>query len=60
MYFVRRLPILEQALGKSCVLPKRKITSLSEFYSSFGDLKDIFIDGAERAVQRPKNRPVPE
>lgn len=49
------LPILEQALGKSCVLPKRKIRSLSEFNSSFGDLKDIFIDGAERPVQRPKN-----
>ena len=49
------LPILEIALGRSCVLPKRKIKSLSDFYSSFGNIKDIFIDGVERPVQRPKN-----
>lgn len=49
------LPILEQALGKSYVLPKRKIKSLSEFSANFGHIKDIFIDGAERPVQRPKN-----
>lgn len=48
------LPILEIALGRSCVLPKRKIKSLSDFYSSFGNIKDIFIDGVERPVQRPK------
>lgn len=49
------LPILEIALGRSCVLPKRKIKSLSDFYSSFGNIKDIFVDGVERPVQRPKN-----
>ena len=36
--------MLEQALGKSCILPKRKIKSLSEFNNSFGHIKDIFID----------------
>lgn len=49
------LPILEESLGKSCVLPKRKIQSLSEFNNSFGHIKDIFIDGTERPVQRPVN-----
>ena len=47
------LPILEIALGRSCVLPKRKIKLLSDFYGSFGNIKDIFIDGVERPVQRP-------
>ena len=48
------LPVLEQALGYSCALPKRKITSLSDFYGSFPGIKDVFIDGTERRVQRPQ------
>lgn len=50
------LPVLEKVLGKTCALPKRKISSMKEFVESFGnDLKDLFIDGSERIIQRPKN-----
>lgn len=47
------LPILEKVLGKALVLPKRKVRSLDEFCQKFGDVKDLFIDGSERPVQRP-------
>lgn len=50
------LPILERVLGKACVLPKRKISSMKEFIGAFGsDVKDLFIDGSERVINRPKN-----
>lgn len=47
------LPCLEQALGRGCVLPKRKIHSMSEFLEAFSEVKDIFVDGTERRIQRP-------
>jgi len=50
------LPVLEKALGRVCVLPKRKIRSLDEFCQQFGGIKDLFIDGVERPVQRPQSR----
>lgn len=50
------LPLLEKALGKKCVLPKRKIRSVHEFLQTFPTTKEIFIDGTERRVQRPKNK----
>jgi len=46
------LPILEKALDRKMVLPKRKIESVDEFMRLFPYTKDIFIDGTERAVQR--------
>ena len=49
------LPLLERALGKKCALPKRKINSVHEFLQIFPNTKEIFIDGTERRVQRPKN-----
>ena len=49
------LPLLERALGKKCALPKRKINSVQEFLRVFPTTKEIFIDGTERRVQRPKN-----
>lgn len=49
------LPVLEQTLGHACVLPKRKIRSVEEFFQAFPASKDIFIDGAERPIERPKN-----
>jgi len=49
------LPLLEKALGKKCALPKRKIRSVHEFLQVFPTTKEIFIDGTERRVQRPKN-----
>ena len=50
------LPLLEKALGKKCALPKRKIRSVQEFLQVFPTTKEIFIDGTERRVQRPKNK----
>lgn len=49
------LPILETALGEKCSLPKREITSCEDFIKSFPKIKEIFIDGTERKVQRPKD-----
>lgn len=48
------LPELQKALGRELVLPKRKIKSIEEFIWLFPDIKDIFIDGTERPVNRPK------
>ena len=46
------LPILEKALDRKLVLPKRKIENIGEFLKSFPEVKDLFIDGTERRVQR--------
>ena len=49
------LPILEMALGRNLVLPKRKISSPEEFFKLFPGAKEVFIDGTERRVEKPKN-----
>jgi len=49
------LKVLKNALGKEIVLPDRKITSVEEFFKKFPEMKDVFLDGTERPVQRPKN-----
>ena len=49
-------PILEAALGKKLVLPKRQIRSVEEFLEIFPEAKEVFIDGTERPIQRPKDR----
>jgi hypothetical protein len=48
------LPPLEKALGRLITLPKRQIHSVEEFLQLYPDVKDIFIDGTERPVQRPR------
>lgn len=48
------LRILEKALGRKIVLPERKINSVEEFLEKFPEVKDIFVDGTERRMQRPK------
>ena len=54
--WVHRLqPILEAALGKEQVLPKRQITSVNEFIASFPGVKRVIIDGIERPIQRPQD-----
>ena len=45
--------ILEKALGRNIRLPKRQISSVEEFFRSFPEAKDIFIDGTERKTPRP-------
>lgn len=48
------LPVLEKTLGRKLVLPARKISSVKEFLTRFPDVKDVFGDGSERRIQRPK------
>lgn len=50
------LPVLEKALGRKLVLPERKATSLEEVFERVPGLKDVFLDGTERRVQRPRNK----
>ena len=48
------LPALEKALGRKQVLPEKKIHTVQEFYKRFGAIKDVFVDGSERRVEKPK------
>lgn len=47
------LPLLQKSLRREVVLPKRKINSPDDFSRMFPDVKDVFIDGTERPIQRP-------
>ena len=49
------LPVLEMALGRHLALPKRKITSVEEFLQAFPEAREVFLDGTERRVEKPKN-----
>ena len=46
--------VVKRALGRELVLPKRKIHSVEEFLEAFPEVKDIFGDGTERRIERPK------
>lgn len=48
------LPVLEKALGRHLVLPIRRGHSLEEVFREHPELKDVFIDGTERRVNKPK------
>jgi len=50
------LPILEKALDRRVVLPKRKIENIEAFIKSFPEIKDVFIDGTERRVERSSDK----
>jgi len=52
----RLLDVLEKSLGHKLVLPKRKIRSVEEFFQLFPEAKEVFIDGTERPLQRPKDK----
>jgi hypothetical protein len=39
------LPILEKALDRRVVLPKRRIENVEAFIKLFPEVKDLFIDG---------------
>ena len=54
-WFTALLPILEETLGYEVVLPERQINSVEDFQNKFPEIKDLFIDGVERPVQRPKD-----
>lgn len=49
------MPILEKTLGRNLVLPTRQINNLADFLKHFPEAKELFVDGTERRVQRPKN-----
>jgi len=51
---MKYLPLLQKALGREIVLPKRRIGSIEEFIKEYPDLGEFFLDGSERRVQRPK------
>jgi len=49
------LPLIKKTLNYEVVLPERRINNPEEFEKKFPEIKDIFIDGTERPIQRPKN-----
>jgi hypothetical protein len=48
--------ILELTLKQKLVLPKRQIRSIEDFLNAFPEAKEVFIDGTERPIQRPKDK----
>jgi DDE superfamily endonuclease/Helix-turn-helix of DDE superfamily endonuclease len=48
------LHILERSLGRKIVLPERKINSVEEFLEKFPEAREVFFDGVERRINRPK------
>lgn len=48
--------ILEKTLGKKMTLPERRLRKLEEFFAMFPEAKEVFIDGTERPIQRPKDK----
>jgi len=50
------LRALKKALGREIVLPERKIRTVEEFLEKFPEVKDVFFDGTERRIQRPKDK----
>lgn len=47
--------ILEKTLGKKLVLPERKLRKVEEFFRMFPEAREVFTDGTERPIQRPKD-----
>lgn len=50
------IKVFEKTLGRKMALPARKMRTLEEFFEAFPEAREIFIDGTERPIQRPKNR----
>jgi hypothetical protein len=48
------MPVLEKTLEQEGVLPKRE-SSIEEFTEYFPDVDELYIDGTERATQRPSD-----
>lgn len=49
------IEVLEKTLGKKMVLPKRKLKKVEEFFEMFPEAREVFVDGTEQPIQRPKN-----
>ena len=50
------LPILEKTLGRKLVLPKRRISSVEEFFTLFPETKEVMLDGMERPTVRSQKK----
>lgn len=50
------LPILEKTLGRKFVLPKRRISSVEEFFRLFPVTKEVMLDGLERPIVRSQKK----
>jgi len=50
------LPILERTLGRKLVLPKRRISSVEEFFALFPETKEVMLDGMERPTVRSQKK----
>jgi hypothetical protein len=50
------LPILEQTMKRTFVLPQRKISDPEEYFRLFPDAKEVFVDAVERLRQRPSKK----
>jgi hypothetical protein len=50
------LPVLEQALGYAVVLPERRIDQVESFFTRFPQVKDLWLDGTERPIRRPRTQ----
>jgi len=52
---VQKLTLMaENVLEKKRVLPERKISTVEKLLELFPGVKDLFIDGTARPIQRPK------
>lgn len=50
------LPLLEKALGRKVVLPKRRISTTEEFFQAFPGTKEVMLDGVERPTLRSQKK----
>jgi len=48
--------VAEKALGHALVLPLRKIATIEEMLEAFPEVHDLFLDGTERRMERPKDQ----
>ena len=49
------LAILATVLEQLGVMPKRKLLTIEDFKSLFGEHQDLFIDATEQRIQRPQD-----
>jgi hypothetical protein len=50
------LAVLAKTLESLNAMPKRKLLTIEDFKSLFGEHKDLFIDATEQRIQRPQDK----
>src|SRR3989344_438503 len=48
------LLLLEKTLGRKMVLPKRRVSSVEEFFQMFPEAREVMLDGVERPIVRSR------